>query len=49
LLFLERWKMFCTSSCFRVNDVATLRHKVYTNEHAVPQAMNQRRRASYSL
>ncbi|KIJ92882.1 hypothetical protein K443DRAFT_13271 [Laccaria amethystina LaAM-08-1] len=39
LLFLERWETFCTSSCFGVNDMATLTHKVYTNEHAVRQSV----------
>ncbi|KIJ90732.1 hypothetical protein K443DRAFT_111683 [Laccaria amethystina LaAM-08-1] len=34
---------------FRVNDVATLRHQVYANEHTVPQVMNQRRRGGYSF
>jgi hypothetical protein len=33
----------------KANDVATLRHKVYANEHPIPQVVNQRRRASYSL
>ncbi|KIJ96658.1 hypothetical protein K443DRAFT_106920, partial [Laccaria amethystina LaAM-08-1] len=49
LQYLERWETSCMSSCFGVNDVATLRHQVYANEHTAPQVMNQRRRGGYSF
>ncbi|EDR01634.1 uncharacterized protein LACBIDRAFT_310753 [Laccaria bicolor S238N-H82] len=32
LLYVKRWESSCTFSCFGVNDVATLRRRVYTNE-----------------
>ncbi|EDR01354.1 uncharacterized protein LACBIDRAFT_312249 [Laccaria bicolor S238N-H82] len=40
LQYLDCWETSRTSCFFGFNDVATLKHQVYTNEHTVPQMMN---------